>query len=47
MVCIGCFNSKQPGISRSRAAIERRPPVIVSRNSPLQTSVIKGVITHD
>ena len=46
MVCIGCFNENEAAedIEIARAAIERRPPVIVSRNSPLQTSVIKGVI---
>ena len=46
MVCIGCFNEGEAAedIEIARAAIERRPPVIVSRNSPLQTSVIKGVI---
>lgn len=46
MVAIGCFNAGQAeeDIEISLAAIERRAPNIDSRNSPLETSVIKGVI---
>jgi hypothetical protein len=46
MVAIGTFNANQAAedIEISIAAIERRPPQIDSRNSPLETSIIKGVI---
>lgn len=44
MVCIGCFNAQEAeeDIEYARAAMERRMPEIRSRNSPLQTSLIKG-----
>ncbi|NMC45243.1 MAG: phosphoglycerate kinase [Chloroflexi bacterium] len=46
MVAIGCFDSNEAAedIEFTRAAIERRPPNITNRNSPLETSVIKGAI---
>lgn len=46
MVAIGCFDANQADedIEISRAAIERRTPQISNRNSPLETSVITGVI---
>ncbi len=46
MVCIGTFNAGEAAedIEFALAAIERRIPSIKSRNSPLATSVIKGVI---
>lgn len=46
MVAIGCFNADQAAedIEFALAAIERRAPDIKSRNSPLATSIIKGVI---
>jgi len=46
MVAIGCFDANQADedIEISRAAIERRAPQISNRNSPLETSVITGVI---
>jgi hypothetical protein len=46
MVAIGCFDANQAveDIEIARAAIERRVPRITNRNSPLETSVIKGVI---
>lgn len=46
LVSIGCFNAAQAeeDIEFALAAIERRAPKIKSRNSPLATSVIKGVI---
>jgi hypothetical protein len=46
MVCIGCFNADEAeeDIEFALAAIERRAPGIRSRNSPLATSIIKGVI---
>jgi len=46
MVAIGCFNSEEAAedIEFALAAIERRAPNIRSRNSPLVTSIIKGVI---
>ena len=44
MVCIGCFNANEAAedIEYAYAAIERRLPDVSSRNSPLQTSVVKG-----
>ena len=46
MAAIGCFNADQAAedIEFALAAIERRAPAIKSRNSPLATSIIKGVI---
>jgi len=46
MVAVGTFNANQAAedIEISKAAIERRPPQIDNRNSPLETSIIKGVI---
>jgi hypothetical protein len=46
MVAIGTFNEDQASedIEISYAAIERRAPQIDNRNSPLETSVIKGEI---
>lgn len=46
MVCIGCFNPGEAAedIEIARAALERRLPVIESRNSPLVTDVIKGEV---
>jgi hypothetical protein len=46
MVCVGCFNADEAteDIEFALAAIERRAPRIKSRNSPLATSIIKGVI---
>ncbi len=46
MVAIGCFDSNEAAedIEFARAAIERRAPDITNRNSPLETSVIKGKI---
>lgn len=46
MVAIGCFNADQAAedIEIALAAIERRAPQITARNSPLATSIIKGVI---
>lgn len=44
MVCIGCYNENEAreDIEFGLAAIERRLPVFESRNSPLQTDLIKG-----
>lgn len=49
MVAIGCFNADQAAedIEFALAAIERRLPDIRSRNSPLATSIIKGVVEED
>jgi len=49
MVAIGCFDANQAveDIEIARAAIERRVPRITNRNSPLETSVIKGVIQDE
>lgn len=46
MVAIGCFNANEAAedIEIALAAIERRAPKITNRNSPLETSIIKGVI---
>lgn len=46
MVAIGTFNGDQAkeDIEISLAAIERRPPGIENRNSPLETSIIKGAL---
>jgi len=46
MVAIGCFNPDEAAedIEIALAAIERRVPDITNRNSPLETSIIKGVI---
>lgn len=46
MVSIGTLNANQAAedIEIALAAIERRTPLVVSRNSPLATSVVKGVI---
>lgn len=46
MVCIGCYNSEEAleDIEYSMAAIERRLPNVSSRNSPLQTDIVKGTI---
>lgn len=47
MVSIGTFNAGQAreDIEIALAAIERRPPEIESRNSPLNTSVVTGKIS--
>ena len=49
MVAIGTFNADQAAedIEISLAAIERRMPQIDNRNSPLETSIIKGVIKEE
>lgn len=46
MVCVGVLNANQASedIEIAKAAIERRPPNIKNRHSPLMTSIIKGVI---
>jgi hypothetical protein len=46
MVAIGCFNEEQAAedVEIALAAIDRRAPRITNRNSPLETSIIKGVI---
>lgn len=44
MVCIGCFTPEEAAedIEYARAAIERRLPEIRARQSPFNTSVVKG-----
>lgn len=44
MVCIGCFTPEEAceDIEYARAAIERRLPQIGARQSPFNTSVVKG-----
>ncbi|MDD2959766.1 MAG: hypothetical protein PHE06_01035 [Lachnospiraceae bacterium] len=44
MVCIGCFTSNEAmeDIEYAKAALERRLPNIGARQSPFNTSVIKG-----
>lgn len=46
MVCIGCYDAREAkeDIEYARAAIERRLPQVDARNSPLNTSVVKGSI---
>jgi hypothetical protein len=46
MVCIGTFNAGEAAedIEFALAAIERRAPIIKTRDSPLATSIIKGVV---
>ena len=48
MVSVGCFNADQAAedIEISLAAIERRAPHIMNRNSPFVTSAIKGEMTN-
>lgn len=49
MVCIGCFNEDEAreDVEFGLAAIERRLPVFESRNSPLQTDLIKGASAYE
>ena len=46
MVCIGCNtpDEVEEDVEFARAAIERRLPDVSSRNSPLQTDIVKGFI---
>ncbi|QRN82059.1 hypothetical protein JR338_06285 [Chloroflexota bacterium] len=46
MVCIGTFNPREAAedIEIARAAIERRAPEVSLRDSPFNTSVVKGEI---
>ena len=46
MVCIGCLSPEEAreDIEFGLAAIERRPPVFKTRNSPLKTDLIKGTV---
>ena len=46
MVCIGCFTPEEAveDIEYARAAIERRLPQIGARQSPFNTSVVKGIM---
>ena len=47
LVCIGCFTPEEAleDIEDARAAIERRLPQIGARQSPFNTSVVKGTVT--
>ena len=44
MVCIGCFTPAEASedVEYARAAIERRAPLVDTRDSPLKTDLIKG-----
>lgn len=46
MVCIGCQSPEEAleDIEFGLAAIERRPPAVMTRNSPLKTDLIKGAV---